>query len=80
MRTDPSQPDHPPGPSVRRERQGFLASLIRSRRGASAVEYTLLVALIGVSILAATMHLGSSVQDTFNDAEAAQKSGDSFNV
>jgi hypothetical protein len=38
------------------------------------------VALIGVSILAATMRLGSSVQNTFNDAEAAQKSGDTFNV
>ena len=58
----------------------FIRKLARSRRGASAVEYALLVALIGVSLLAATMHLGSSVGNTFNNAEAAQKSGDSFNV
>ena len=58
----------------------FIRNLVRSRRAASAVEYALLVALIAVSILAATMHLGTSVQNTFNNAEAAQKSGDTFNV
>ncbi len=49
-------------------------------RAASAIEYALLVALIEVSILAATMGLGTSVRNTFNSAEAAQKSGDSFNL
>ncbi len=58
----------------------FVRTLLRSRRAVSAVEYALIVALIGVSILAATMHLGNSVQNTFNDAEAVQKSGDTFNV
>ena len=80
MNTGPCQPGRRPAPSFRNPRPSFLSRLIRSRRGASAVEYTLLVALIGVSILAATMHLGSSVQNSFNNAEAAQKSGDTFNV
>lgn len=58
----------------------LIRKLVHSRRAASAVEYALLVALIGVSLLAATMRLGSSVSNTFNNAEAAQKSGDTFNV
>ena len=58
----------------------LLRKLARNRRAVSAVEYALIVALIGVSILAATMRLGSSVSNTFNSAEAAQKSGDTFNV
>lgn len=80
MNTDPFQPGHRREPSFRGARRDLLSRLVRSRRGASAVEYALLVALIGVSILAATMNLGSSVQNTFNNAEAAQKSGDTFNV
>jgi Flp pilus assembly pilin Flp len=58
----------------------LLRKLARNRRAVSAVEYALIVALIGVSILAATMRLGSSVSNTFNSAQAAQKSGDTFNV
>ena len=81
MKTDPREPGHHPAPSFRKSPpHSFPGRLIRSRRAASAVEYTLLVALIGVSILAATMRLGTSVQNTFNNAEAAQKSGDTFNV
>ena len=81
MKTEPREPGHRPAPSLRKSpSNGFPGRLIRSPRAASAVEYTLLVALIGVSILAATMRLGTSVQNTFNNAEAAQKSGDTFNV
>ena len=58
----------------------LIRKLVRNSRAASAVEYALIVALIGVSILAATMRLGSSVSNTFHNAEAAQKSGDTFNV
>ena len=58
----------------------LIRKLVRNSRAASAVEYALIVALIGVSLLAATMRLGTSVQNTFNNAEAAQKSGDTFNV
>jgi Flp pilus assembly pilin Flp len=58
----------------------FIRKLARSGRGVSAVEYALLVALIGVAILAVTMRLGSNVSNTFNSAEAAQKSGETFNL
>jgi len=81
MRAGPSQPEIRPALTIRRSQDRSLARrLFNSRRGASAVEYALLVALIGVAILAATMGLGTSVRNTFNNAEAAQKSGDSFNV
>ena len=55
-------------------------TLVRNSRAVSAVEYALLVALIAVSIMAALTRVGGSVQNTFNDAEAAQKSGSTFNV
>ena len=58
----------------------LIRKLVRNSRAASAIEYALIVALIGVSILAATVRLGNSVQNTFNNAEAAQKSGETFNV
>jgi Flp pilus assembly pilin Flp len=58
----------------------FIRKLARSRRGVSVVEYALLVALIGVAILAVTMRLGSNVGNTFNSAQAAQKSGETFNL
>ena len=58
----------------------LIRKLVRDSRAVSAVEYTLIVALIAVSIMAATMRLGSNVQNTFNNAEQAQKSGDTFNV
>ena len=58
----------------------FIRKLALSRCGVSAVEYALLVALIGVAILAVTMRLGSNVGNTFNNAEAAQKSGETFNL
>jgi len=57
-----------------------IRSLFQCRRAASAVEYALLVALIGVAIMAATLRLGSSIGNTFNRAETAQKSGEAFNV
>ena len=81
MNQGPTRPGHRPAPRFQKPQQErFPGRVARCRRAASAVEYTLLVALIGVSILAATMHLGTSVQNTFNTAEAAQKSGHSFNV
>jgi Flp pilus assembly pilin Flp len=81
MRSGRSQPgSRPPRTFARQRPLIFIRKLARSRRAASAVEYALIVALIGVSILAATMRLGNSVQNTFNNAEAAQKSGDTFNV
>ena len=80
MRAGRSQPGSRPPRTFARQPRIFIRRLVRNSRAVSAVEYALIVALIGVSILAATMRLGNSVQNTFNSAEAAQKSGDTFNV
>lgn len=81
MRAGRSQPgSRPPRTFARQKQPIFIRKLVRNSRAVSAVEYALIVALIGVSLLAATMRLGNSVQNTFNNAEAAQKSGDTFNV
>lgn len=43
-----------------------LRGRIKSERGASAVEYGLLVALIAVAIILAVTALGTTLKDTFN--------------
>ena len=43
-----------------------LAGRIKSERGASAVEYGLLVALIAIIIIAAVTLLGSNLSSIFN--------------
>jgi pilus assembly protein Flp/PilA len=50
----------------------FLANYLRARygqdeRGASLVEYALLVALIAVVCIAAVSFLGGNAEDTFNE-------------
>ena len=81
MRAGRNQPgSRPPLTAGRSRNRLSMRRLARNSRAVSAVEYALIVALIGVSILAAMMRLGTSVSDTFNHAEAAQKSGDTFNV
>jgi len=81
MRAGSSQPgSRPPQIFASLQQVIFIRKLVRDSRAVSAVEYALIVALIGVSILAAIVRLGNSVQNTFNNAEAAQKSGDTFNV
>jgi pilus assembly protein Flp/PilA len=49
-------------------------SQLRNEKGASAVEYGLLVALIAVIIIAAVTLLGGNLRDIFNDV-ADQISG-----
>jgi Flp pilus assembly pilin Flp len=81
MRTGRRRPgSRPPKSFPGAQRATFLHRLLSTARAVSAVEYALLVALIGVAILTATMRLGTSVSNTFNNAEAAQKSGETFNV
>jgi pilus assembly protein Flp/PilA len=46
-------------------------SALRNERGASAVEYGLLVALIAVVIIAAVTALGVSLEDIFNEIAGA---------
>ncbi len=45
----------------------WLTSLAKSERGASLVEYALLVALIAVVVIGAVTLLGTTASDTFSD-------------
>ncbi|MEQ9811669.1 MAG: Flp family type IVb pilin [Azospirillaceae bacterium] len=45
----------------------YLRSVIRSERGASAIEYGLIAALIAAVIIAAVFALGELLQTTFED-------------
>lgn len=45
----------------------WLTSLARTERGASLVEYALLVALIAVVVIGAVTLLGNTAEDTFSD-------------
>jgi pilus assembly protein Flp/PilA len=45
----------------------WLTSLTKSERGASLVEYALLVALIAVVVIGAVTLLGTTASDTFSD-------------
>ncbi len=44
-----------------------LYALVRDERGASAVEYGLILALVFLAIMGAVVGLGSSVQSRWND-------------
>ena len=44
----------------------WLQTLAKTERGASLVEYALLVALIAVVVIGAVTLLGSSAEDTFS--------------
>ncbi len=47
--------------------QSFAAERANSDRGATAVEYALMVALIAVAIIAAVIALGNKLSTTFNE-------------
>jgi pilus assembly protein Flp/PilA len=53
----------------------YLLSLARSRRGATAIEYGLIAALIAVAAIAAMQGLGTSLNKTFNNASKNMKVG-----
>ncbi len=48
----------------------WLTSLTKTERGASLVEYALLVALIAVVVIGAVTLLGSTAEDTFSDVSS----------
>lgn len=48
----------------------FLLDLIRNTRGATAIEYGLIAALIAVAGITAFTSVGSGVKKTFNNASA----------
>jgi Flp pilus assembly pilin Flp len=46
----------------------LLFHLVRSQRGATSIEYALVVTLISMVLVAAANNLGSSLQTALNDA------------
>jgi Flp pilus assembly pilin Flp len=46
----------------------LLCRLVRNQRGATSIEYALVVTLISMVLVAAANNLGSSLQTALNDA------------
>ena len=50
-----------------------MLKFVRSTRGATAIEYGLIAALIAVAAIAALQGLGTSLNKTFNNVSASMK-------
>lgn len=46
----------------------FIKNFLRDESGASAAEYALIIAIVGVGLGAAALSLGANVQDAIGDA------------
>jgi len=51
----------------------FIKTLLRDSKGATAIEYGLIAALIAVGAISAMQGLGSSLKSTFNKTSASMK-------
>ncbi len=51
----------------------FIRKLIGNNKGATAIEYGLIAALIAVAAITAMRGLGTSISTTFNNAATAMK-------
>lgn len=51
----------------------MIRGLIRSRRGATAIEYGLIAALIAVAAITAMRSLGSTLTSTFSNVSSAMQ-------
>jgi pilus assembly protein Flp/PilA len=51
----------------------FIRKLIESNKGATAIEYGLIAALIAVAAITAMQGLGSSLKTTFENVSTAMK-------
>jgi pilus assembly protein Flp/PilA len=51
----------------------FIRKLIRNSKGATAIEYGLIAALIAVAAIAAMQGIGTSLKTTFNNVSSAMK-------
>jgi pilus assembly protein Flp/PilA len=49
----------------------MLKRFLKNEDGATAIEYGLIAALIGVAIIVAVQAVGTSLQGTFNDVATA---------
>lgn len=55
----------------------FLAKLRRNEKGATAIEYGLIAALIAVAAIAAMQGMGSQLQSTFSKTSSAMSTSNS---
>jgi pilus assembly protein Flp/PilA len=51
----------------------FIRKLIRDKKGATAIEYGLIAALIAVAAITAMQGLGTSLNSTFTNVSTAMK-------
>ena len=51
----------------------FIRKLIKSSKGATAIEYGLIAALIAVAAIAAMQGIGSSLNSTFTNVSSSMK-------
>jgi pilus assembly protein Flp/PilA len=49
----------------------FIRKIIRNKKGATAIEYGLIAALIAVAAITAMKGLGTSLNSTFNNVSSA---------
>ena len=53
----------------------FIRKLARDKKGATAIEYGLIAALIAVAAIAAMQGLGTSLSTTFNNVSTSMTGG-----
>ncbi len=53
----------------------FIRKMIKDTKGATAIEYGLIAALIAVAAITAMQGLGSQLNTTFNSVSSAMKNG-----
>ena len=53
----------------------FIRKLVRDKKGATAIEYGLIAALIAVAAIAAMQGLGTSLSTTFNNVSTSMTGG-----
>jgi pilus assembly protein Flp/PilA len=51
----------------------FIRNLIKDKKGATAIEYGLIAALIAVAAITAMSQLGGQLGDTFNEVKDCMK-------
>lgn len=52
----------------------FIRKMLKNTKGATAIEYGLIAALIAVAAIAAMTSLGSQLSKTFNNVSSSMKS------
>ncbi len=53
----------------------FIRKLFKDKKGATAIEYGLIAALIAVAAITAMQGLGTSLNSTFSNVSTAMKGG-----